>query len=398
MKIFYLSRAQIPNNKAHVLQIHKMCDAFRQAGASVELFHPKEPGAYPDPEKAKERYGLNDAPTYRTIPCLNIKWLRNNTRRLGFLIYASTYCFMATLFLLYGVLRSDEDVAIYSRDRLFSYLLLYLKPLLRLPVFLEVHEFPNSLHEGTTNSLIKRSDGIVVISRALKDDLVDADIPSEKIIVKPDAADAEAFSLERSKHQLREELDLPVEEPLVGFTGNLYSYNGPELLLSLASQASDLRFVVVGGSEDQLRQFRKRKQTMGLNNLQFEGHQPHEKIPRYLKAFDVLLLPLQPEINRTLKYCSPLKLFEYLMAGRPIVASDLPSLNEILEDRNNALLVDPENPKEYLTALKTILDDQQLADELSCNAAKTGERYTWKRRAREIVEFMEESLTNDAVT
>lgn len=137
---------------------------------------------------------------------------------------------------------------------------------------------------------------------------------------------------------------------------------------------------------------------MGLNNLQFEGHQPHEQIPRYLKAFDVLLLPLQPEINRTLKYCSPLKLFEYLMAGRPIVASDLPSLNEILEDRNNALLVDPENPKEYLTALKTILDDQQLADELSCNAAKTGERYTWKRRAREIVEFMEESLTNDAVT
>lgn len=392
MKIFYLSRAKIPNTKAHVLQIHKMCDAFQQAGASVELYHPWSPDTELKPESLKEDYNLSQPLNYVTVPCLNIRWLRQKTERLGFLIYAATYCLIGLFWLLYRYAKSRDTAVIYSRDRLFSYLLLFLKPLISFPIFLELHEIPESFNRSLTAGLTRRADGIVVISNALKEELVDAGFESSSILVQPDAADKNNFEISSSPDSLRKELQLPLDRPLVGFTGNLYSYNGPDVLMELAKQAPDLFFVVVGGSDKHLTEYRQEINRREIENLHLEGYQPHRQIPRYLKAFDVLLLPLQPEINRTLKYCSPLKLFEYLMAGRPIVASDLPSLREVLTDGDNALLVNPGEARNYLQAIRRILNNDDLKEKLASNALKTSRNYSWESRAGKIIEYMRSSL------
>lgn len=393
MKIFYLSRARIPSHKAHVLQIHKMCDAFRQAGATVELFHPREPADSPEPDKLREDYDLSGPLTYRTIPCLNLKWLRNNTARLGFLLYAGTYCFVGLLILLWSYYRSSEPAVVYSRDRVFSYLMLYLKPFLRIPVYLELHEIPESFQNDVAPGLARRANGVVVISEAIKEDLTGLGFSESQILVEPDAVDPGSFEINKPKDDIRSELGLPTEDSIVGFTGNLYSYNGPEVILRVAERCPEITFVIVGGSEKQLEQFRRKKNKAGLDNLHFEGYRPHRQIPLYLKAFDVLLLPLEPRIDRTRKYCSPLKLFEYLMAGRPIVASDLPSLREVLENGENSLLVEPGDADAFKTAVKKILDDPKLAQKLAHNAKRTGTRYSWENRAENILGFVQE-LTN----
>ena len=87
------------------------------------------------------------------------------------------------------------------------------------------------------------------------------------------------------------------------------------------------------------------KKAKGSENILVLGHKPHKTMPVFLKAADVLVLPnsAKEEISRS--YTSPLKLFEYMASGRPIVASDLPSIREVLNE-NNSLLVSPDSSED----------------------------------------------------
>ena len=87
-------------------------------------------------------------------------------------------------------------------------------------------------------------------------------------------------------------------------------------------------------------------------------------------------------------FTSPLKLFEYMAAARPIVASDLPALREVLRDGENALLVPPEDPVALAVAIRRLQEDPALAERLAGQAARDVRAYTWEERGRRIVEFL----------
>jgi glycosyltransferase involved in cell wall biosynthesis len=101
----------------------------------------------------------------------------------------------------------------------------------------------------------------------------------------------------------------------------------------------------------------------------------------------VALLPL-PDEPVARYFTSPLKLFDYMAAGVPIVASDLPSLREVLRDGENALLVPPEDPAAVAKAIDRILGDPALARRLAARAREDASAYTWDERAAQLLEFL----------
>ena len=101
------------------------------------------------------------------------------------------------------------------------------------------------------------------------------------------------------------------------------------------------------------------------------------------KSRSTLVLP-NPRSALSDAHTSPLKLFEYMAAGRPIVASDLPSIGEVLRDGENAVLVEPGNPQAFVAGLQRIKDDTALAGRLAAQAAEDVRDYTWARRAERL--------------
>jgi glycosyltransferase involved in cell wall biosynthesis len=165
------------------------------------------------------------------------------------------------------------------------------------------------------------------------------------------------------------------------YTGHLYSPKGVEVLVDAASDL-DATVYVVGGYQDDIQRVRD---VTTADNVVFTGFIDPAKIPVYQCAADALVAPYTTNAR---DYLSPLKLFEYMAAGRPIVASNLDILREVLDDGSNALLVPPEDASALAEALSTVLKDDELAATLSATARSDADQYTWDQRASDILSFV----------
>ena len=127
---------------------------------------------------------------------------------------------------------------------------------------------------------------------------------------------------------------------------------------------------------------------MSLDNVIFSGFVENRMVPMYLKAADVLLMPYTRD-TPTYKWMSPLKLFEYIAAGRPIIATDLEPIKNKIENMETGILIKEKSGKEIAKAIRLILNNKVLADKLSRNAERKAENYSWEKRAGVILnEFL----------
>jgi glycosyltransferase involved in cell wall biosynthesis len=168
----------------------------------------------------------------------------------------------------------------------------------------------------------------VALSDPLKQDLLKKypTLRSEQIFVAHDAAEvphnisgtaAPAQTLKGREKAFR-----------VGYAGTMHQGKGISMILKLAPQLPDCDFHIVGGSKEEIAKYKKGKPP---ENVIFYGHQPHSDVASYLKAFDIVLAPYQHEAliksgKNISRWISPMKVFEYMAAQKPIVASSLPIL------------------------------------------------------------------------
>ena len=117
--------------------------------------------------------------------------------------------------------------------------------------------------------------------------------------------------------------------------------------------------------------------------MTFTGLLPPSEVAARLRGADVVALP-NPASAISSTFTSPLKLFEYMVSGRPIVASDLPAVREILRDGENALLVEPGNPEALAAGIRRIRNDAALGRRLAAQAMLDAGQYTWARRAERL--------------
>jgi glycosyltransferase involved in cell wall biosynthesis len=256
--------------------------------------------------------------------------------------------------------------------------------LLGMSVIYEAHMLPTDLrsldawmHAGLLHSThLKR---LVLISHALKQDYKKTyGAPDAFITVAPDAAD-----------RPRTDQQLILENPHklhVGYIGNLYAGRGIEIILDIAQACRWADFHIVGGQESDVHHWKSR--SAPLENVFFYGFVPPAMTDQYRQACDILIAPYQSRVlvygekKETSQWMSPLKIFEYMAAGKAIVTSNLPAVREILQHGVTAFLCDPDEVSSWIHGLNTLRDNLELRTQLGQRARKAFEtHYTWEARA-----------------
>ncbi len=366
-KIIYIANVRLPTEKAHGIQIMKTCESLAKKWIDVLLVVPiRRTHVAGDPF---DYYGV--AKNFRIIrlPSWDAVWLG----RLGFLIQTFT-------FIIFCAFRfSGTHGPFYTRDESIAWY---------LSVFGK--ECAWEAHRGGVNfftrALIRLGVKIVVISDGLKKLYISLGTRPENILVARDGVHVEDFSLTISKAEARVKTGLPSEAKIVLYTGHLYEWKGADTLASAASKLpSGARAVFVGGTDDELSSFRKKYGN--LPQVMVLGRKPHADIPYYLKSADVLVLPNSAKEDISRLYTSPLKLFEYMASGVPIVASDLPSIKEVL-NKGNAALVKPDNPDALAAGIIDCLNNPKRAGVLAKQAEIEVMKHSWAKRAGMIINFL----------
>jgi glycosyltransferase involved in cell wall biosynthesis len=238
--------------------------------------------------------------------------------------------------------------------------------------------------------IVRRSRKTFVISKGLRKTAVENGLPSEKLEILPDGVDLAAFTIPDDKLAARTRVGLPADRKIVLYTGRLSDWKGVDVLVKSAKLLPEqVRIVIVGGFEGEPQRLQQLVVEEGVENrVEIREFVPHSEVPYLLKAADVLVIPNKPTSRLSTHHTSPLKMFEYMAAGRPIVVSDLPSMREIVDDFS-AVLVPAGDPEALAQGLVKAIDGGPEIDKLVIEARKRVGRYSWDARAKHVLETLE---------
>lgn len=375
MKIAVIASSFIPANSANSIQVMKVCQALQQCGAEVKLWVPLNQGqrSENDWDFLQSFYGLEDR--------FDIEWVPENLR-------LRRYDF---------VWKATHAARKWRADVLYTWMVqaaLLVSWMGVLPV-LELHMLPSGLLgpfllRTFTNG--KRTKLLLPITQALQQRLHDdyqCRFKEHETLVAPMGSEPERYRHLGASEELRGELGLPDETTAV-YTGHLYEGRGMEILVALAKGFPSVSFVWVGGRDNDVRLWSERIRAMAISNITLTGFVHHALIPAYQSAADILLMPYLKNVGisgagDTADVCSPMKLFEYLSAGRVILSSDLPVFHEVLNDCN-AVFCPPEDTDAWIQAFGDLITDEERRERLSGQARKDAETYSWKNRAQRLLD------------
>lgn len=343
----------------------EMCAAFTELGHSVTLF-----------AKRGEWEGEDPHYIYGVKPAFQLCYRPKMKNALGGILLGWQ---LWQWVLKWQVARLQPDL-IYARNAKA----LRVVNSLGTPFVFEAHVLPREPEEQAWMFGQSNFRRLVVISKVLKDDYL-AQFPSlqeSKILVAHDGAPnvvPTTIDTESVPQRLR-----------VGYIGHLYPGKGMEIISQLPQRCPWADIHVFGGREEDLAVWKPKLNRYA--NISLHGFIPHRETPTQLATFDVVLAPYQTRVtvhggsDTAARWMSPLKIFEYMSHGKPIIASDLPVLREVLVNESNALLVPPSDVDAWVAALSRIRQDKGLRLRLGHQARKDFEmRYTWKSRAKSVL-------------
>ena len=385
LRLLYLADIRFPLERANGIQSFATCHALAERGHTVTMI------VRPDTETPARDpyafYGLSRIPTLHVdvAPVTGPQ----TARRAGYLTFA----------LGRALGRARQDL-IFTRDLSLASLLLHVPSPLRAPVVYEAHTIaadaaaarPELLSTAEPASAAKlqrltardahvwrRADGYVTITAGLARELERRHGARRTVAIVPDGT--------RSTPPESPGQPAHPERPFtIGYAGHLYPWKGADLLIEAVVALQDTRGLIVGGHDREPDLARLKQMAVDLDcasRCTFTGQVPPPEVAAHLRDADVLVLPNRTSAIST-EFTSPLKLFEYMASGRPIVASDLPSFREILRDGENALLVEAGNPQALVAAITRIKHDPALGTRLARQAAADVREYTWVRRAERL--------------
>jgi len=307
------------------------------------------------------------------------------------------YAFYAYYKLKRAIVEHKPDV-MYERYNLYMPAGIWIKKKFNLPMLLEVNAplFDERSKFGgiaipwlarwTENYTWRNADYALPVTQVLADRVRQAGVADDKLIVIPNGIDLEKFSNSLSDDEAKEKLGLS-GKLVLGFTGFMREWHGLERVLELlSSDSAQERHLLLVGDGPARKSIEKRADELGVkDNLTITGIVGRDSISRYVAAFDVAL---QPDV---VDYASPLKLFEYMIMARAIVAPDMANIREVLADHENALLFEKGNINALFVAVEELCEDEDLRQKISDGARETvfNRKYTWKNNAERIVSLFE---------
>jgi glycosyltransferase involved in cell wall biosynthesis len=378
IKLVYVVNALLPNSRAHGIQIINTCEAVGNIGIDLTLLSPK---LWQNKNSLSEYYDISQSFNHLEIATLDIPKFP-----LQFLLRLVTFSVFTNVYLLYLyliTLFTNKKLVVYVRgEAVFSLLLLTLF----IPVFFETHQIRN--YEKMYRFVLKHVKGIIVITERLKKKFVEEyGIDSEKILVARDSVDVSRYSGLIGDKALWRNYGIRENKIIVLYSGSLTSEKGVHTLVQSAKHlSSNVQVVIMGGNETQIDAIKAI--CRNDNKISVIGHIDHKLVPKYISSADVLVLPdLSIDIYSNL-YTSPMKLFEYMASGKIILASDIPSLREVLTE-DSAVFFQSGNEISLASKIKEILNDYENFNKKAQVARDIVSEFTWEKRALQITRLIE---------
>lgn len=373
MKLIYIVNARIPTEKAHGLQIAKTCEAFSAANIDVELVVPRRNN--PIKEDCFKYYKLEHKFKVTEVFCLD--WV--DMTRFG--LYAQTISFSFSS--LFYVLRKKADI-IYSRH---NYLESFFLHLLGRKVIVEIHEPPKRFF-CMYRAILKRISRKVLVAHKLKDFFANWNIDPKTWIIAPNGVDIKEFNkINRDKNIWNEKFN--IKDKVALYVGHFYKWKGVYTLIDSAEFLDNgIRIVLIGGTNEDQKKVKDYVAKKKLNNIFIHDFLPHDQVIKFLKSADVLILPNTAKEERSSKYTTPIKLFEYMSSGVPIVASRLQSFSLYLKNEVNAIMCKPDDHHDLADKINKVLKGTELIKKISAQAFKDVGEYTWDKRVEKILKFI----------
>jgi glycosyltransferase involved in cell wall biosynthesis len=300
------------------------------------------------------------------------------------------------------LLKMEKPDFLYQRSSTLNYSGMALSVILGIPLFLEFNSsavWDKGGHGKVPFYLMKllvekinllSAEKIFVVSAVLKKKLTSAGIPEDKIIINPNGVDPSVFNPKVDNGIVRAEYNLN-EKNIIGFIGVFGQWHGVDTLVKAIPHVIDanrnVHFLIIGDGY-----LRKRlDEIVEQNNvgafITFTGVIPYSSVPKYLNACDILASPHRNMADGANFFGSPVKIFEYMAMEKPIVASNLHQLGEVLKDGETALLATPDDEESLADAILRLISDHALRTRLGINARKEViKNYTWQRNAERVIE------------
>jgi glycosyltransferase involved in cell wall biosynthesis len=406
--IVYLASIDFPHAKARAVQIISTCHALARAGCHVTLVVGRREVGLLGEHLA--RYGL--APHARLqvigVPAFRVPPSAPALLRQWYTRFWNWSYLAACLLLLPLLLRGSSIILV--RDYRLAWLIVKLRCWRATRIAFEAHGLPSAelLDNARPAPAVGREadrrrrfeqvvfDGawrVLTITDCLRQRLIDDyAISPHKVFTVPDACRVPTPG-HKARTTDHADVGLHGPSPIIHhprkliYVGQLYPWKGVDLILRALVHVPRAELIIVGGLPDDCQQARLKDlgKELGIDErVCFCGPRPYEQVPGLLATADVALLPLAEGLVARC-FTSPLKLFDYLAAGLPIVASDFPSVREVLRDGHNALLVPPDNATAMGAAINRLLDQPELAARLGSRARRDAANHTWDRRAERIL-------------
>jgi len=387
LRLLYFADIRFPLERANGIQTFETCHALAARGHQVTLVV-RDDTARPRRDPF-EFYGLPRLATLRVVR----------------LPLRGPHAARRALFLVLAALRAafwSRSGCVLTRDLGTAATLLRLPPVLRPTLIYESHGFspvfsetmpelvagtrpgsPRKLHRLTRREerVWRHADGYITTTKVLASELIQR-FGARGLVTT--ISNGVRLHADRAFHVR------PRGRPAVlGYAGHLYPWKGVDLLIRALAHLQDTRGVIVGGlpREPDLDRARDLARRLGVDErIEFAGHVEPSQVVSWLARADVLVLPTVDTPSAI--YTSPLKLFEYFAAGRPVVASNLPPVREVVRDGENAVLFTPGDPESLAAAVRRVLADDRFAERLARTAYGEASEYGWSRRAERLETFI----------
>ena len=235
----------------------------------------------------------------------------------------------------------------------------------------------------------RAADLIFVVSEAGRRELINGLIGDDRIAVNPNGVDTDEFHPDCGGVVVRRELGIE-DKTVVGFVGTFGPWHGAPVLAEAAARTSErlrCHFLFIGDGEQRNATESIIESSPGRVGATFAGRIAHDQVAAYLDACDILVAPHVPATDGSEFFGSPTKLFEYMAMARPVVASRLGQIADVIADGENGLLVEPGNADELARAIERLARDAGLRERLGAAARRTViDHFTWRHNAARVFE------------
>lgn len=380
-KVAIISDERFPHHATNTQQVIKNADALHRLGLPVEmlipiqakgLFNPK----YKVVDEIYKYYNIERGLKFKQIPTIPASDLR---------IEKFTHFWAAPFYTLF----KKYDI-IYTRNEFaaaFCFLVgkkVIFETYRRLGV-----EYPNAIQRIAKWAKKDHFLGIITHSHLSANSMIEQGMPAEKMLVLHNGFDQADMEPVLSKTAARKKLNLPENDTLVVYTGNMQKNKGIESLVDIAALCPKHKFVMVGGTDTDLERLKTYAKEKNTDNLIWTGRVPILDVSQYLYAADCLIIPpISAPLQKFGRTVLPFKVFPYLASGRPTLAPATADIQELMIHKENAILAEPDNIEIAAKELNELLGDMEFCEQLGAAAKKSGESLTWDARAKKMIDWI----------